>query len=258
LLHRLKRHPIPVVAHFDQVLAVSYALPAPVLAPLLPPGLELDVHDGWGFLTIALVQTRRLRPASAPRWLGRDFFLSGYRVFARFRDPKGRTRRGLRILRSDTDRRLMAWAGNLFTHYNYRLARVRIEERDGRLAIAVDTGGEADLDLVADLAGEAAGLPPGSPFRTVHDARRFAGPLPWTFDYEAETRSIVMIRGVRPVWEPRPVRVEVRRATFFDRPPFAAARPVLANAFHLRDVDYRWERGVRVPLAPAAAREVGS
>ncbi len=249
MLHRLKRHPFPVVAHFDHVLAVSYALPAATLEPLLPPGLALDTYDDQGFLTIALVQTRRLRPAAAPEWLGRDFFLSGYRLFTRFRDPAGRTRRGLKILRSDTDRRTMACAGNLLTHYNYRLAKVRMEEREGRLEVSVTTGGEADLELTAHLDGPPAGLPPGSPFRTVHDARRFAGPLPWTFDHEPETDSIIMIQGLRSDWEPRPVAVEVRRASFLERPPFAAARPVLANAFHLRGVDYRWERGIRVPLA---------
>jgi hypothetical protein len=252
MLHRFKRHPFPVVARFDRVLALSYALPAPVLEPLLPPGLTLDTYGEHGFLTIALVQTRGLRPAGLPAGLGQDFFLSGYRVFARFRDGSGHTRRGLRILRSDTDRRLMAWAGNFLTHYNYKLARVNLAETAGRLELTVDTGGEADLDLVADLGREPAAPPPGSPFPDFATARRFAGPLPWTFDYEPETHSIVMIEGVRRAWEPRPVAVEVRRATFLERPPFAAARPVLANAFTLRGVDYRWERGVREPL-PAAA-----
>jgi len=35
----------------------------------------------------------------------------------------------------------------------------------------------------------------------------------------------------------------VRQATFFASPPFTAAEPALANAFHVGDVDYRWERG---------------
>lgn len=252
MLHRFKRHPFPVVARFDRVLALSYALPAPVLEPLLPPGLVLDTYAEHGFLTIALVQTRGLRPAALPPALGQDFFLSGYRIFARYRDRAGHTRRGLRILRSDTDRRLMAWAGNLLTHYNYRLARVRLVESAGRLELTVDTGGAADLELSADLAHEPLAPPSGSPFPDFAAARRFAGPLPWTFDYERETHSIVMIEGVRQHWEPRPVAVEVRRATFFELPPFAAARPVLANAFTLEGVDYRWERGIREPLAAAA------
>ena len=81
----LKRHPIPVVAHFQRSLVLAYALPGELLEPLLPPGLFLDRFKGFGFVAIALVQTRLLRPAFLPPWLGRDFFLAGYRIFARCR-----------------------------------------------------------------------------------------------------------------------------------------------------------------------------
>ncbi|HEV7516115.1 MAG TPA: hypothetical protein VGR07_07430, partial [Thermoanaerobaculia bacterium] len=55
-------------------------------------------------------------------------------------------------------------------------------------------------------------------------------------------------------WDPQPVAVEVRRCTFLEHPPFAGERPVLANAFHLQDVPYRWRRGVRESLSPASRR----
>ena len=54
---------------------------------------------------------------------------------------------------------------------------------------------------------------------------------------------------MRRGWSPETVAVEVRRATFFERPPFSWHEPVLANAFHVADVDYRWERGRVVPAA---------
>jgi hypothetical protein len=43
------------------------------------------------------------------------------------------------------------------------------------------------------------------------------------------------------------VKVDVRRATFFEREPFRDVEPVLANAFHVTGIDYRWERGMVVP-----------
>ena len=250
MLHVLKRHPVPVRAFFRHCLVLTYAFPERVLVPLLPPGLTLDSFRGLGFLAIAMVQTEGLRPVGVPAALGQDFFLSGYRIFARLRTAKGRTLRGLRILRSDTDRELMVAAGNFLTHYNYVKCTVESREAEGKLAIRIDTGGEADLEVVADLAGKPAPLPPGSPFLTLEEARKFAGPLPYTFDYEKETHSIVCIKGVRSRWNPQPVAVEVRRATFFDHPPFAGETPVLANAFHLQEVPYRWERGVLERLAP--------
>jgi hypothetical protein len=113
-------------------------------------------------------------------------------------------------------------------------------------------GRAADLDVVADLASRPAPLPASSPFPDIEEARRFAGPLPYTFDYEPETHSIVMIRATRSHWEPQPISVDVRRATFLERPPFSEAKPTLANAFHVENVPYRWERGVVEPLSRAA------
>jgi hypothetical protein len=78
------------------------------------------------------------------------------------------------------------------------------------------------------------------------EARRFAGPLPYTFDYEAETQSIIGIRAMRQSWNPQPVEVEVRQNTFLDHEPFRGTSPILANAFHVRDVPYQWQRGSRL------------
>lgn len=252
---KLQRHPIPVVAHFRHSLVLTYAFPKALLEPLLPPGLVLDTHGGFGFVAIAMVQTEALRPAGVPRFLGRSFFLTGYRIFARYRTREGRVLRGLRILRSDTDRRLMAVAGNLLTHYNYQHALVRMREGDSKLAVTVETGGHAaDLSLVADLGQRPATTPEGSPFTNWHEARLFAGPLPFTFDYEPATHSLVLIEGVRQHWHPQPVQVEVTRLTYFEQAPFNRVKPVLANAFHVANIDYRWNRGVVEALAPDTTR----
>ncbi|MGI9114996.1 MAG: DUF2071 domain-containing protein [Chthoniobacterales bacterium] len=243
--HRLQRHPISVKAFFRHSLVLTYALPRETLQPLLPPGLVLDTFGEFGFVAIALVQTESLRPAFLPRSLGHDFFLSGHRIFARFTTASGRTLRGLRILRSDTNRPLMAFFGNVFTHYGYRRATVKFTATDRLLEIQVSTSNaEADLHVLARLDAPGTSLPPGSPFPHFHQARLFAGPLPFTFDYEPQTHSIVMIEGVRQNWHPQPAEVEVRRNTFFDHAPFRGAPVVLANAFHLADVPYRWRRGV--------------
>ena len=252
-LYRLRRHPIPVRAHFDHSLVLTYALPAHVLEPLLPPGLTLDTYDGYGFVAVAMVQTRDLRPTFLPRVFGQDFVLTGYRIFTKFRTPAGRTLRGLRILRSDADRALMVAGGNLLTHYNYRKCDASVAATQKALAICIRTpGGAADVDVTADLSADG-NLPADSPFRTLHDARRFAGPLPYTFDYEPQTHAIIAIKGVRENWSPRLVDVDVRQLWFFNREAFAGVTPILASAFHVRDIPYRWLRGVRYPLAPQAA-----
>jgi Uncharacterized conserved protein (COG2071) len=242
----LKRHPVPMRAHFEHVLVLTYALPASCLRPLLPPGLAVDTYEEFGFLAIAMVQTRKMRPAFAPSLVGGDFFLTGYRIFTRFRTPSGRTLRGLRILRSDSDSDRMVRWGNRLTHYNYRRAQVDAVRRGNLLEIGIRTPDqEADLRVRAYLSSDPAPLPVGSPFPDARIARKFAGPLPFTFDYEAESNSIIRVEGVRQAWDPKPTRVEVLRNTFLDREPFASANPVLASAFHIENVPYRWRRGVR-------------
>jgi hypothetical protein len=88
-LYRLQRHALPIKAHFRASLVLAYAVPAPVLRPLLPAGLTLDTYGNFGFLAIALVETRDLRPSFIPAPLGMSFFLSGYRIFTRYQTTAG-------------------------------------------------------------------------------------------------------------------------------------------------------------------------
>jgi Uncharacterized conserved protein (COG2071) len=249
LLHLLRRHGVPIKAHLASSLVLAYALPEDVLKPLLTPGLELDMFRGFGFLAIAMVQTRELRPAFLPPAFGLNFFLVGYRIFTRYRTPEGRTLRGLRILRSDADRRSMRVFGNLLTHYGYELSRCRVlqTENDYRVEICTPHG-SADLKVEANIAIEPESPPPGSPFADLREARKFAGPLPFTFDYEPQTHSIIRVEGVRRAWNPRPVSVQVQRNTFLEKEPFRSAKPILANAFYLENVPYSWKPGIREPL----------
>jgi len=90
--------------------------------------------------------------------------------------------------------------GNLLTHYNYR--RVELVEHREAGIWRVSTrrpGGGQTLDLDVDLVTEVASPPSGSPFPDWHAARRFAGPMPFTFDHEGGERFVV-IEGKRREW----------------------------------------------------------
>lgn len=105
----LKRHPLPVEAHFDDSLVLTFAYDPEMLRPHVPECLELDTYEQrWAFLAVAMVQTRALRPKGFPKACGSDFFLIGYRIFVRFRSKRGNRVRGLYILRSETDKRRIA------------------------------------------------------------------------------------------------------------------------------------------------------
>lgn len=235
MLHRLRRHPFAVSAHFRHSLVVAYAVPANALEPLLPPTLKPDRHGELGLVAAAFVQTEDMRPSFLPPALGLDFFLGGYRIFVRV---AGRpSLRGLYIIRSDTDHKLLTFLGNLFTSYRYRTVDVDSRREKGTLEIQIRPG----VQISADLSRRPGPLPPSSPFASLEDARRFAGPLPYTFHHEPETGQLLSVRGIRSSWNPEPVAVEVDELAFFSE--LFGDEATLANAFYVEDIDYRWERG---------------
>ena len=61
-----------------------------------------------------------------------------------------------------------------------------------------------------------------------------------------------MVEGRRNEWTPRPVRVVEWNVALFEESPLAGVEPVLANAFAVQEIDYRWEKGrlVRSGNAP--------
>ncbi len=198
MVYLLQRHAFAIKAQLTASLALAYALPSKVLKPLLTPGLTLDTYGDLGFLAIALVETTNLRPACLPAGLGLNFFLAGYRILVRYQTPSGRSLRGLRILRSDTDRLSMEVFGNLLTHYGYERSICRVSRSSKTYGVEVRTPkGKADLHVEADLSAETLSPPPGSPFADLREARKFAGPLPFTFDYERQTHSMIRVEGVR-------------------------------------------------------------
>ena len=231
-------------------------VPERVLTPLLPPGLTLDGCRGWASSRSRWCRPRgcgrrRARPRS-----GRTVFLTGYRVFSRFRTAEGRSSRGLRILRSDADKSDDGRGGNLLTHYNYVKCEARGQETDGRLDPHRHRRRGRPPCQSRTSAASPHRCPPGRHSRTIAEASKFAGPLPFTFDYEAETHSIVRIRGSAATMGPADGRGRGERVHVPGAPVHSIrSRPVLASAFHLQDVPYRWERGDG-RAAPARGRAV--
>ncbi len=228
------RHAIPIVAHFDWALTVTLAAPDTSLRALVAPGLTLDTFKNRGFLAVACVQTRHLRPRGFPKRLGIDFFLVGYRLFVRFESPTGHRYRGLQILGSETDRWSMALGGRLFTHYGYLKVGAHITHDQGVPGIATSSG----LNLVVR---DEPSLPTGSVFANWDEARRYAGPMPFTFASVRDGQAILRVEGSRAHWEPQPMAITSLVVPFLSR---LAPQAEPAAAFLVRDVDYVWKRGI--------------
>src|SRR5215207_4970968 len=153
MLSFLQNHPFAVEAFFESSLVLTYAVPKAALEHLIPPCLELDTfNDSYAFVAAAMVKTKSLRPKGWPQFMGNDFFLTGYRIFVRYTTNHGKRWRGLYIIRSETDKKKMAFFGNIFTHYKYRTTDIQSSIKHGgvytihsdksELHITVNTGKE--------------------------------------------------------------------------------------------------------------------
>ncbi|GAB3010772.1 hypothetical protein GCM10027051_10910 [Niabella terrae] len=237
----LKNHPFAVEAFFERSIVLSFAIPKAEAAALIPECLLPDcLEDQWAFIAVALVQTRNLRPRGFPRWTGQDFHLTGYRVFVRYTNPAGKRLRGLYILKSETNRRRMEIAGNLFTHYKYTTTDIQTTTHpDG--SFHIDSAGSGFRLSVSPEGNEPPALPEGSPFPDWKTARRFAGPLPFTFSYDKVSRKVLIIEGVRQHWRPEPIGIKDYHFPFLTGLPISSPR--LANAFVVRSIPYYWKKG---------------
>ena len=235
----LKNHPFAVDAHFDKSIVLTFAANATELQRLIPSRLELDIfQETWGFIAVAVVQTRDLRPWFMPRSLGSDFILIGYRIFVRYTDLRGKRTRGLFILKSETDSQQMELFGNTFTHYNYSTIDITLETRASTMTIKSEKAG---LDIELNTASSDPPLPADSPFASWKEARRYAGPLPFTFTTESGSNEILIVEGVRRDWSPRPVEVVRQSIQFVESLDLSSLR--LANAFFVEDIPYHWKKG---------------
>ena len=235
----LKNHPFAVEAFFERSIVLTYAVPKDQLTNLIPECLELDIfNEKWAFLAIALVNTKSLRPKNFPTFLGNDFFLIGYRIFVRYTNASGKRLRGLFILKSETNKRKMEFMGNIFTHYNYTTTDISLIKKGSNTHIK---SLRSDFSISIDESEEEIPLPENSPFSDWKEARRFAGPLPFTFTYNQNNRKVLIIEGVRSSWMPRPISVREEHVSFFKT--LGLKDCVLANAFIVNDVPYHWKKG---------------
>jgi hypothetical protein len=239
MLSFLKNHPFAVEGFFESSTVLTFAVEKEQLQNLIPNCLTLDTYkDKWAFVAIAMVQTKDLRPKGFPKFMGNDFFLIGYRVFVRYTNKAGKNLRGLYILKSETNRKKMEFMGNMFTHYNYTTTDIQQVQQNNIFEISSN---KSNFKLLLDSSDQDVALPAFSPFADWKEARRFAGPLPFTFTFNSLKNEVLIIEGVRQNWTPNPVKVIDYDFEFLRT--LKLQNPILANAFVINNIPYYWKKG---------------
>jgi hypothetical protein len=235
----LKNHPFAVEAFFENSTVLTFAVPKEDIKNLIPNCLALDTfNDKWAFIAVAMVQTKYLRPKGFPKFFGNDFFLIGFRIFVRYTNLAGKNLRGLYILKSETDKKKMEYLGNIFTKYNYKTTDISKFVDNNNTIISSK---KSSFQLEFKSSDSEIALPEFSPFANWKEARKFAGPLPFTFSFDNKTNKLLIIEGQRANWTPKPIEVLGQHFSFLDS--LNLKNMVLANAFEIKDIPYIWKKG---------------
>lgn len=231
-----KSQPFDVRAHFEFSLVLTFSIPIEQAVKILPAPLLPDTFkEQYAFIAIAIVKCKGLRPVFLPSIFGQDFHLTGYRIFSKYLNIKEKQLRGLYILQSRTDKKLMKYLGRVFTRYKYRSADIILKYENNTGMISSKS---CDLSITFKQQSTENKLPEQSVFTSWKEARKFAGPLPFTFSVDRQQNEILIIEGVRKNWDPEPVEI-----LNFKIPFLKDYDAQLASAFMIKDVPYSWKKG---------------
>lgn len=131
----------------------------------------------------------------------------------------------------------MSFFGNIFTHYNYKTRDINYSQEEDLLHIQ---SSKSQLDVIINDKKEEVDLPLNSPFDDWKTARRFTGPLPFTFTYNETKKEVLIIERVRQNWKPQPIEIKKAEIGFLKEKGFQNIH--LANAFKVSNIPYYWKK----------------
>lgn len=186
-----------ITARFRDLTLVTYAVPPALLAPRLPPGVELDLLEGQALVSLVALDARDLRVLGVPApWPGlRSFAEVNLRFYARHG-----ARRGVVFVRELVESPLMALVARVGFGEPMDAAAIRSRARVAGGARRVErtllcAGARARVAVEVD-ATSLAPTDPASPFLTERA---------WGFGRDRAGRR-VETRMEHPPWDVHAVR----------------------------------------------------
>jgi hypothetical protein len=150
--------PLPRMAGtIERRLLVNYAVDPDVLRPLVPERFRLQQVGGAAVAGICLIRLGGLRPAGLPVGLGLTTENGAHRVAVEWDSAEG-LRRGVYILRRDTDSRVTTVVGGRLFPGTHDRAVFDVTETAERLQVAYrSVDGRAQVGVDVQLADELRG-----------------------------------------------------------------------------------------------------
>jgi uncharacterized protein YqjF (DUF2071 family) len=155
-----------LTAGWHHLAMLNFEVDPAVVAPFVPPGLEIDYLHGTTFLSMVGFRFLNTRVLGLPIPFHRNFDEVNLRCYVK-RNLDGETRRGVVFIKELVPRRLVAWVARRFYNENYVALPMRSHidlptaGRAGSVSYAWQCG-ERWHELTARIGGEPVEAPPGS------------------------------------------------------------------------------------------------
>jgi uncharacterized protein YqjF (DUF2071 family) len=225
---------LPVSGTITDRFLVTYRANAHRLRQLVPAPFVVDAHEGFGFLSVCVLEIADMGVAGTPGFLRFDNREVLYRIGARFAGKPT-----FLTLRSDTSSPVLAFLGRRFSHYRPRWARVALSREGDRLRFEATT-----RDGHADALLDASRTPVRSCEHSVFASETQAADFLLGMNFSADVASNGRVR-VQSIdhggWSPRWVRVRQARFEYLATLDRALGLSLTYdNTLAVRDVRQVW------------------
>jgi hypothetical protein len=245
--YRQAKPSLPMAANtiWEHAICVNVRVRPEALRPLIPPQFELDLYDGWAFVSLTASRLKDFGAGPIPRSLRKNFYQATYRAHVVFTDFRGRRTRGCYFIRSETNSPIMSLVANLlpeFKAHHCATYPILMAQRGDHLLLSVDSGDDpaGKVVLVLDAARPLDGLPAGSCFRSLSDAYQFIVDFYDAFSFDAETNEVFILGIERGDWNIQVLEPVDFYLGYISAGPFGAGQAELDSIFYFRDTPYRW------------------
>jgi uncharacterized protein YqjF (DUF2071 family) len=245
--YRQEKPSLPFAANtiWEHAICANLRVRPAALRPLIPKQFDLDLHDGWAFVSLTASRLKDFGAGPVPRALRKNFYQATYRAHVVFTDFRGRRMRGCYFVRSETNSQVMSLVANLlpeFKAHHCATHPILMARNGDHLLLSVDTGDDpaGKVVLVLDAARPLDRMPAGSCFHSVDEAYNFIVDFYDAFSYDPRTNEVFILGIERGDWNIQILQPVDYYLGYISSGPFAAGHAELDSVFYFRDTPYRW------------------
>jgi hypothetical protein len=228
----------PIRGVIERRILVNYRVDPDVLAAILPQPFRPQAVHGYGVAGICLIRLGQIRPRGLPRWIGIGSENAAHRIAVEW-DEGGQDRRGVYVLRRDTNSQFNALAGGRMFPGVHHLGGFRVRETASQFQVAMESNdGDVAIDVAATVSNE---WPSDSIFAAQSDASAFfeAGSLGYSHSLRQDCFQGLELKC--DSWQVQPLNIErVSSSVFDDESIFPRGSISLDCGLLMRGVEHQW------------------